>query len=94
MDAYGAVQTSLPWAEFQPALVTVNPEPLPAIQGYFPEVQVYAYNLNIERYDTEPRRGWYMAEGKDVLEALEDAFQHYPGLRESYQNLLTFVIVR
>ena len=48
------------------------------------------YNLLLETYNREPRRGWYVGQGRDVLAALEDAFRHYAGLRGSYQNLVTF----
>jgi len=37
MDPYGAFQTALPWASFQPPLMAMQPEPLPMIPGYFPE---------------------------------------------------------
>lgn len=39
MDAYGAQQTALPWAEYTPELPTLaeNADPLPVIPGYFPE---------------------------------------------------------
>ena len=40
MDPFGAVQTALPWAEFQPALLNLTPDPPARILGYFPDEKI------------------------------------------------------
>jgi hypothetical protein len=37
MDPYGATQTALPWAEYQPPLAVIDPRSVPTIPGYFPD---------------------------------------------------------
>ena len=37
MDAFGSVQTVLPWWEGQPHLLTTSPDQIATIPGYFPE---------------------------------------------------------
>jgi len=52
------------------------------------------FNLHIGTFNLEPKTGWYIADGSTVADALEDAFNHYPHLRETFQNLIGSEVVR
>ena len=44
------------------------------------------WNLKIETQDATGKRviNWYIATGSCVVDAIEDAFNHYPWLRQTY----------